>query len=58
MTIKEVAEVLKSAERLGTLSMRDEPEGVRYIILSETLVDKLVAALEVDTTMPMAVDAK
>lgn len=42
--IEEVIEVLKSAKRIG--AEKDEPEGVRYIQISDTLANQLVGKLE------------
>ena len=43
ITIQDVIDVLKNADRIG--SYKDEPEGSRYIILSDTLVKQLIMAL-------------
>lgn len=44
MDMKDVVQVLKTAPRMG--AEKDEPEGSRFIQLSETLVDKIVQELE------------
>lgn len=43
ITIQDVIDVLKNAPRQG--SANDEPEGSRYIILSDTLVKELIKTL-------------
>jgi len=43
-SVEDVVEVLKNAERLGSLI--DKPEGQRYIQLSDTLAQEMVKALE------------
>jgi hypothetical protein len=47
--IKDVINVLRSAERLG--HGEDNPEGVRYIQISDTLASKLADDLEAYLTM-------
>lgn len=42
--IEEVIDVLKRAQRLG--AEEDKPEGNRYIMLSETLVNLCISKLE------------
>lgn len=44
MILEQVISTLKNAERTG--AEIDEPEGVRYVILSDTLVNTLVEKLE------------
>ena len=43
VTIQDVIDALKNAGRQG--SAKDEPEGSRYITLSDTLVKELIKAL-------------
>ena len=38
-----VANILENAERIG--NVKDEPEGSRYIQISETLVNKMLGVL-------------
>lgn len=45
MDMEDVCRVLREAERSGPDI--DEPEGVRTITLSETLVNKMIAAFEI-----------
>jgi hypothetical protein len=42
--VEEVIEFLKSAKRIG--AEKDEPEGARYIQISDTLANQLVEKLE------------
>ena len=44
MTLNDVVEILKTAPRMG--AEKDEPEGTRFIQLSEALVDEIVRELE------------
>ncbi len=44
MDSKDVVDVLRNAERIG--AVEDKPEGMRYIILSDTLVKEMLEALE------------
>jgi hypothetical protein len=44
MELKDVIHILKTGERQGAET--DEPEGARYIVISETLVDEMIGALE------------
>jgi hypothetical protein len=44
LTIQEIVESLKSAPRLG--AEKDDPEGARYIQISDTLVNLFVLSLE------------
>jgi len=44
ITFHNVLDILEKAPRLG--SDKDEPEGTRYIIISDTLAKKMIAALE------------
>ena len=44
MSINDIITILKSSERSGT--DKDEPEGTRYIMLSDTLASKIIACLE------------
>jgi hypothetical protein len=49
-TIRNVINVLRSAERLGPGGL-DDPEGVRYIQISDTLAAKMADDLEAYLTM-------
>ncbi len=42
--VEEVIEVLKNAKRIG--AEKDNPEGVRYIQISDTLANQLIEKLE------------
>lgn len=44
MNKEEVIKVLREAERLGEVN--DQPEGSRFIILSDTLANAMAKALE------------
>ena len=48
-TIRDVINVLRSAERLG--ASEDNPEGVRYIQISDTLATQLADRLEAHLNM-------
>ena len=43
-SIESVIQVLQKAERVG--AKEDKPEGSRYIMLSETLVQRLISELK------------
>ena len=45
MTLKDVINILENGERVG--SERDEPEGSRYIKISDTLARKMAESLDV-----------
>lgn len=47
MKIKDILTILKTAPRSGT--DKDEPEGSRYITLSDTLVNKITTYLSEQT---------
>lgn len=47
--IRDVINVLRSASRLG--SDKDDPEGVRYIQISDTLANQLADSLEAHLNM-------
>ena len=49
-SIQEVVRVLEEAERLG--EDVDEPEGSRYIQISETLVNEMLAVLRCSVKVP------
>jgi len=44
MELKDIIHILKAAERQG--ADKDDPEGARFICISETLADKMIEALE------------
>ena len=44
MNINDIIAILKSAQRIG--ADKDEPEGTRYIMLSDTLASKIITCLE------------
>ena len=44
MKPKDILAILKTATRIG--SDEDEPEGTRYIILSDTLTNEMVICIE------------
>jgi hypothetical protein len=44
MYLEDVIDILKKAERLG--NEKDDPEGTRYIMLSDTLANKMIEGLE------------
>lgn len=44
MNILDIINTLKNAPRQGAVS--DEPEGLRYIVMSDTLANKIAEALE------------
>jgi hypothetical protein len=43
-TVEEVAEIIRSATRIGPAL--DTPEGSRYIIISDTLAGQMVESLD------------
>jgi|WetSurMetagenome_2_1015567.scaffolds.fasta_scaffold154388_3 hypothetical protein len=44
MTIKDIILILESADRQG--SEKDEPEGTRYVQVSDTLLQKIIDVLK------------
>jgi hypothetical protein len=42
--VEEIIEILKNAHRHG--AEKDEPEGARYIVISDTLANRLVKELK------------
>jgi len=49
-SLKEVIKVLEEATRLGTET--DEPEGARYVQISETLVEEMLMVLRATPLQP------
>lgn len=43
-SIEEIIDILKRADRIG--QEKDDPEGVRYIQISDTLANKIIKSLE------------
>ena len=46
MNIKDMLEILVMAERQGT--EKDEPEGSRFIQISDTMAKKMIKTLEIE----------
>jgi len=54
-SLKEVVKVLEDATRMGAET--DEPEGARYIQISETLVDEMLMVLRDEALLSRAIRA-
>ncbi len=50
-TLKDVRDTLVLADRSG--AEKDEPEGMRYIMISDTIANQMIAAIEGELTCPM-----